>query len=330
MYYETYKKKHKKQRKSKRSGGCLGFLLKKLFKLLLLVLILALLSAALLYALPVAMMNVEPADAELSLTSNLPNSRLNVLLLGLDVLDDSSQRSDTMMIATIDYTSVKLTSIMRDTLVEIDGHGTQKINSAYSYGGPELAMRCVNETFGLNITNYVAVDFTTLVKLVDAVGGVDMEITAAELEQMNKNVGMSAWMFKPQGYDAVPMTQAGKVHLNGLFALGYARIRKIDSDYMRTYRQRKVISAILDSSKRQLWNPLLYARLYGVLKESVQTNLSVVELISLAEKALLAGEIETMRVPEDAYCTDNGSSIRITKPQESKASLKRFLYSSSN
>lgn len=330
MYYETYKKKHKKQRKSKRSGGCLGFLLKKLFKLLLFVLILALLAAALLYALPVAVMNVEPADTELSLTGNLPSSPLNVLLLGLDVLDDSSQRSDTMMIATIDYTSVKLTSIMRDTLVEIDGHGTQKINSAYSYGGAELAMRCVNETFGLNITNYVAVDFTTLVKLVDAVGGVDMEITVAELEQMNKNVGMSAWMFKPQGYDAVPMTRAGKVHLNGLFALGYARIRKIDSDYMRTYRQRKVISAILDSAKHQLWNPLLYARLYRVLKESVQTNLSPVELISLAEKALLAGEIETMRVPEDAYCTDNGSSIRITRPQESKASLKRFLYSSSN
>lgn len=325
MYYESYRKKDKRRR-GRRSGGCLGWLVKKMVKLLVFVLILALLAAGALYALPVAVMNIQPTNADLSLTNGLPSDKLNVLLLGLDVLDDSSQRSDTMMIATMDYSSIKLTSVMRDTLVNIPGHGEQKINSAYSYGGPEMTMKCVNETFGLNITNYAAVDFTTLVKIVDAVGGIDMEITDAELEQMNKNVGMSAWMFRPLGYDAVPMTQSGKVHLNGLFALGYARIRKIDSDYMRTYRQRKVISAVIDKMKSQLWNPIMYAKLWQVLQESVQTNLSIVELISLAEKAMFAKEMDTLRIPEDAHCQDNGSTIRITKPIESKASLRAFLY----
>ena len=325
MYYETYKKKDRRRR-SRRSGGCLGWLVKKLFKLLALVLVLAILAAGALYALPVAVMNIQPADTDLSLNHSLPSNKVNVLLLGLDVLDDSSQRSDTMMIATLDYDSVKLTSVMRDTLVEIPGHGRQKINSAYSYGGPEMAMKCVNEAFGLNITNYVAVDFTTLVRIVDAVGGIEMEISDAELEQMNKNVGMSAWMFKPLGYDAVPMTQAGKVHLNGLFALGYARIRKIDSDYMRTYRQRKVISAVIDRMKGQLWNPVMYAKLFDVMQDAIQTNMSVFELVSLAEKAMFAKEMDTMRVPEDKHCEDNGSSIRITKPEEAKASLKAFLY----
>ena len=326
MYYETYKKKDKRRR-GRRSGGCLGWLMKKLIKLLIFVLILSLLAAGTLYALPVAFMNIQPANADLSLNNALPSSKVNVLLLGLDVLDDMSQRSDTMMIATLDYDSVKLTSVMRDTLVDIPGHGKQKINSAYSYGGPEMAMKCVNETFGLNITNYAAVDFTTLVKIVDAVGGIKMEITPAELEQMNKNVGMSAWMFRPLGYDAVPMTQSGKVELNGLFALGYARIRKIDSDYMRTHRQRKVISAVIDKMKTQLWNPIMYAKLFAVLRDSVQTNLSLPELISLAEKALFAKDMQTLRIPEDKHCQDNGSSIKITKPEECRSSLKAFLYS---
>lgn len=325
MYYEEYRKKNKRRRR-RRSGGCLGFLIGKLVKLLSVVLVLALIAAVILYALPGAVMNLEPAGSDLSINGALPSNRVNLLLLGLDVLDGESQRSDTMMVASIDYNSVKLSSIMRDTLVDIPGHGTQKINSAYSYGGPEMSMKCVNETFGLNITNYVAVDFTTLVRLVDAVGGIEMEITDAELEQMNKNVGMSAWMFKPLGYDAVPMTKSGKVTLNGLFALGYARIRKIDSDYMRTYRQRKVISAVLDKIKGQLWNPLMYARLFGVLKDSVQTNLSPIELISLAEKALFAGEMETMRLPEDSHCVDNGSTIKITDPQGCRNAMQTFLY----
>jgi len=326
MYYESYKKKDKR-RHGRRSGGCLGFLLRKLFKLIAVVLVLALLASALLYAIPVSFMNIEPAEGKLGLTGGLPNDKLNVLLLGLDVLDDASQRSDTMIIATIDYDSVKLTSVMRDTLVDIPGHGRQKINAAYACGGPEMAMRCVNEAFGLNITNYVAVDFVTLVRLVDAVGGIELEISDAELQQMNKNVGMSAWMFRPLGYTAEPMTKSGKVKLNGLFALGYARIRKIDSDYMRTHRQRRVISAVLDKIKSQIWNPLMYVRLYQVLDSSVQTNLSLIELISLAEKAVIsAGSIETLRIPEDVHCTDNGSSISITKPAEARASLHRFLY----
>jgi len=328
MYYETYRGKTRKTRsgKVKRRSGCLGWLMRLFFKLLALVLVLAVLAAGVLYVLPPSFLNIETGAADLALTDGLPSSRINVLLLGLDKLNEGSQRSDSMIIASIGYNSIRLSSVMRDTLVNIPGHGEAKINSAYAHGGAEAAMRAVNETFGLNITRYVAVDFVALVELIDALGGVDVTITQAELEQINANVRNVWRIFQPLGYDAVPMTQTGEVHLDGLFALGYARIRKIDSDYARTNRQRTVINAMLDQFKKQMLDPEMYRELLDVFNERVDTNLSWIELVSIAEKAVFAGDIQTTRVPQDQHCTDNGSSIRITLPEENKKWLRSFIY----
>lgn len=328
MYYETYRGKTRKTRSGKvrRRSSCLGWLAKLLFRLLAFVLVLAVLAAGVLYIIPPSFLNIETSTSDLALTDGLPSGRVNVLLLGLDKLNEGSQRSDSMIIASIGYNSIRLTSVMRDTLVNVPGHGEVKINSAYAYGGAEAGMRAVNETFGLNITRYVAVDFVALVELIDALGGVDLTITQAELEQINANVRNVWRIFQPLGYDAEPMTQTGDVHLNGLFALGYARIRKIDSDYARTNRQRTVINAMLSQFKKQMLDPSMYKEMLNVFNERVDTNLSWVELISIAEKAVFSGDIQTTRVPQDQHCTDNGSSIRITLPEENKKWIRSFLY----
>ena len=333
MYYDTYRGKRGGKRRRERGGGCTGWLLGTLLKLIALVLVAVVLAVGVLYAIPPSFMNIESGNAELSLTDGLPSDRVNVLLLGVDFLEDGQQRSDAMMIASVGYNSVRLVSALRDTLVEIPGYGEHKLNSAYSYGGAEMAMRVVNETFKLNITNYIVVDFSTMVDLVDAIGGVDVEIEDKELEHLNKyayDTFKKINAVNPEKYghyiNSQPYTQGGTLHLNGLFATGSTRLRLIDTDYIRTSRQRRVLSAILEQVKAQIWNPLMYARLYGVCRNSIQTNLSLAELISLGEKALVAGKIETDRMPRDEYILDNGSSIEITDVQGNIAAMHGFLY----
>lgn len=329
MYYDTYRGRNRRRRRS-----CLGWLIGSLMKLISLVLVLAILAAALVYAIPPSFLNIEDSGANLSLTDGLPGSRVNILLLGIDFLKEGQQRSDSMMVASFGYNSLRLTSIMRDTMVTIPGQpGLHKINSAFSYGGAEMAMRVVNETFGLNITNYICIDFSSMVDLVDAIGGIDIEVEAGELQQLNSiayNTYKKIIAVNPDKYAhyaaSQPYTQAGELHLNGLFATGYARIRQIDSDYMRASRQRRVLSAVLKQVRERIWDPNMYAGLYNVLKDSVSTNLSWVELISLGEKALVAGKMETDRMPHDEHIADSGSAIDITDPQGCVTAMRNFLY----
>lgn len=325
MYYEDYDRHPRRRRRRRRRGGCLGRLL---FRLIALLLILAAISSAVLYLLPVSLFMVEP-EADLALTNDLPSQPMNVLVLGVDVLNHGSQRSDTMMIASIDCGTLKLTSIQRDTVAQIDGHGQTKINAAYAYGGAELAMRTVNQTFGMNIMRYVVVDFTVLVRLVDALGGIELDITEAERQQINRNVASSGAVFGPLGYHPTELLDSGEgTHLDGLQALGYARIRKIDSDFARTSRQRAVIDAMLREFKSAAWNPVVLARFVAAGFNGMETNLSAVELVSLAEKALLAGELEQLRLPLDGTFSDDGSSLKINNLDKNLRTLREFIYDS--
>ncbi len=280
MYYEPYRGK-KKRKKSRR--GCLSAIGRFLLKVLAVLIVLALLAAGFLYVLPTSLFMVEP-DADLSLTDGLPSSPFNVLILGVDVESSGSQRSDTMIVASIGSGSLKLTSIQRDTVVDLGEYGEQKINAAYAYGGPELAVRAVNELLELNIMRYVVVDFTVLVEMVDALGGVDIDITEAEMEHINKNVLLSRKVFEPLGYTETELTEYGEdTHLDGLQALAYARIRKLDSDFVRTSRQRIVIEAMLESLRSQLWNPVVLVRFIKAGLEGIETNLSTLQILSLGE-----------------------------------------------
>lgn len=332
MYYDTYRGKTRK--KQKRKGGCFAWLIGRLLRLLIFLIVLALLAAGALYALPVGLMNIEPANADLSLTDGLPGNRVNVLLLGLDFLNEGQQRSDAMILASIGRDGVKLCSLMRDTMVEIPGHGRHKLNSAYSYGGAEMVMRVINETFQLNITNYIALDLRTLVDVIDAVGGVEVNVKESELEQLNKyawNTYVRICQIEPEKYaryqNSQPIAQAGIMRLNGLFATSYARIRHSDSDYMRAARQREVFAAIFKSIRENIAHPKMYLQLWNVMQSSISTNLSIPELISLGEKILISGEIDTARIPMNEHAQDDGSSIKITQIDACRRALHEFIYS---
>lgn len=328
MYYEAYesKKEKKKKRRKRRRGSCMGVIGRFFGRLIALAVMVALLAAGILYLMPTALFMVEP-DAELSLTDGLPASPFNVLVLGVDTLNDGAQRSDTMMIASIDGKTLRLTSIQRDMIAEIAGHGRNKINSAYAFGGPELAMRTVNEALDLNIMRYVVVDFSVLVRLVDALGGIEMDISEAEMNHINQNVWLSRKVFAPLGYTAELLDEYGEdVQLNGLRALAYARIRKLDSDFMRTSRQRAVINAMLKKFRSQLWNPVTVVRFVSAGLEGIETNLSAIELLALGEKALFSGEMEQLRLPVDGSFSDNGSSLTVTDRNANISRFREFTY----
>ena len=334
MYYESYERRGRRERGRKRGGSCSGWLMGMLFRLILLVLVLALLAAGALYILPVAFLNVEPVGTDLALTDGLPGNRVNVLLVGLDLSNDSGQRSDAMIIASVGYDGVKLTSVMRDTVVDIPGHGRQKLNAAYALGGPNLLMRTINQTFKLNITNYIVADFRALVDIIDALGGVEVEVTQSELKYLNSYAAhtfRSIYATDPSKYahylDSEPIYATGTMRLNGVFATGYSRIRYSDSDYVRTGRQREVLAAMLTRFREQAWNPLVYVRLIMALNGSIETNLTWPELISLGEKVAISGKVDTMRLPLDGYLYDNGSTIEITDLDTTVHELHSFIYS---
>ena len=330
MYYEEpYEKKKRRRVRRRRRGGCLGALLRLLLKLVAMVAALAVLAGIGLYFLPEGVFMVERGGG-LSLTGGLPESPFNVLLLGVDTLNDGAQRSDTMMIASVSRKGLKLTSLQRDVVANIEGHGRAKLNAAFAYGGPELAMRTVNETFGMNIMRYAVVDFTAVVKLVDALGGIEVDISEDEMRHINKNLYLSRTVFLPLGYTAQPMTAYGEdTHLNGLEALAYARIRKLDSDFMRTSRQRTVISAMLERIGENLYNPVMLYNFVRTAFGCVDTNLSAVELVSLGEKALLSGHVEQLRLPVNGTFDDNGSTLTMTDRQANVDKLYQFLYGES-
>ena len=326
MYYETYRKKPKKRDQRRRStfGEWLAHALLKLIALAIAVVVLC---AGVLYALPPSIFMVEPEEGDLALTDGLPARCINVLLLGTDLLRDSAQRSDAVIIASVGYGRLRLTSVLRDTVVEIPGHGANKLNAAFAYGGAELAMRTLNQNFGLNIMHYARVDYVALVKLVDAIGGVEMDITEAERDRLNTTV-LEVWrVFKPLGYTATELTQYGeRVHLDGLQALAYARIRKIDSDYVRASRQRKLLSAMLVKIRANLWNPAMWVRLWQAVMGSIDTNMSPLQMISLGEKALMAGGASQLRLPVDGSFTDDGSKLNVNDRNANRAAFIHFVY----
>lgn len=166
-------------------------------------------------------------------------SRLvNILLVGQDRLEDQGRtRSDSMILCTFNKRTreIILTSFLRDMYVEIPGHGSNRINAAYAYGGAELLEQTLEENFAITVDGTVEVDFSGFSQIIDRLGGVDMELREDE----------AALITKETGYD----TQAGMQHLCGDQALNYARIRKLDADgdFSRTSRQRALMNAMLDA-----------------------------------------------------------------------------------
>ena len=247
---------------------------------------------------------------DLSINNSLPDTWFNVLLLGTDerTLNDSA-RTDSMMICSINRSTgqVKLTSIMRDIAIEYtdigEYNGTYRINAANFFGGPNLAMKTVNEKFGMNIQNYVMVNFFGFQKIAQKLGGVEMDITQEEMDEINKLIVKQAKMAFNAGIDEsdqenVYLENYGEnTHLNGRQTLAYARIRKLNGgDYMRSERQRRVLGKLMEKVKDL--DAMEIASLVATMGDQVKTNLSVEDIISTA---ILVGngvtELDTFQLP---------------------------------
>ena len=180
----------------------------------------------------------------------MANPPVNIALFAVDRRkEDDRANSDVIMVISIDQQNgkIKMASIMRDTYVNIDGHGMNKINAAYALGGPQLAIKTINQSFDLDIKDYINVDFYSAAKIVDALGGVNVNVKQPELSYINNYLDEVAIYEK---IPAVHVSQAGLQKLSGRQAVAYTRIRGVgNGDYERTERQRSVLVALFSKMK---------------------------------------------------------------------------------
>ncbi len=171
---------------------------------------------------------------------------INIIMVGDDSRGSGNARSDVIMLLSINPNShrISLVSFMRDMYLPIQGGYSSRINHAYEAGGLPLLYQCLQNNFGLHIDGGVKLDFTGFSKAVDALGGVDISLSAAEAKSMISN------MLSYSGRWTDPSTiHEGMCHLDGNAALAYCRIRKIDNDFNRTARQRKMLTTLFNQFK---------------------------------------------------------------------------------
>lgn len=208
----------------------------------------------------------------------------NIALFGLDNRSSNnydSGNSDVIMVASINNKTkeVKLVSVYRDTCLSVGGGAYRKANSAYARGGPKQAVQMLNSNLDLDITEYICVDWAAMVEVIDDLGGLDLEITQAEMQQINK---YKKDIDKVTGLTTPEMTQYGLVHLDGTQATTYARIRKLSGDdFKRASRQRIVLQAMLEKAKSSDVGTLL--SIVNSVVDDISTTLSTEEILSLAK-----------------------------------------------
>lgn len=260
----------------------------------------------------------------------------NILLIGADKEKYGAQRSDTIMIVSVNKNTGKitLTSVLRDSYVNIPGEGYSKINASHVWGGANLLVQTLESNFGLKIDEYCVVDFDMFTAIIDALGGIDVEITEEEADYLNNG----------QDYKKSPkpdeFTSGKSVHINGYQALWFSRIRYLDTDFMRTGRQRRVITSIISSVKSKL-TPAGIPQLVKIAKDVapyIKTTLTKDELISLGFDVLgclmkaddgLDNMLVSQKIPFDGtwyYDTIYGEDVVVLDVEENKELLYLSVY----
>jgi len=248
----------------------------------------------------------------------------NILLIGSDKRATWKQtgRSDSVMIATIDNKNkqLKLTSLMRDMYVEIPGNGNNRFNAAYSFGGVSLLYETIAQNFGIKLDGYVLVDFQAFEEVINAVGGVEINLTQAEYEYLTTAYHRGTVL------DVV----AGANTLNGEQALAYTRIRQdAKGDFGRTQRQRNVISSLFAKAKAMSLNDLL--GLSDKVLPYVTTDLSDSEMLSYMKTVLFMGttDIHQMRIPVDHSFENakiNKMAVLTIDLEKNREALSSFIF----
>lgn len=270
---------------------------------------------------------------------------INILLVGADKnldeqdKDGAARRSDSMMIATLDMKNKKLkvTSLMRDMYVPIPGHGSRKLNAAYSLGGIRLLYETIVSNFGIKMDGYAEVNFDAFVEVINAVGGVEATLTESEAVNLNDTNYIKRKKFRN--------VTVGKQVLNGYQALGYCRIRhgKMKNgrypavltasgkgdDYGRVERQRLVMQALLKKVKSM--SPNKWMELVGVVLPKVTTDLDKDDIYSYMVAIVRMGttELNQFSLPiQDGYTSEsiNGEQCLVPDIPKNKTALQNFIF----
>ena len=279
----------------------------------------------------------DPTALGIDPSVTMDDSIKNIALFGLDqrsAYSEDSTRSDVIMVLTVDnkHKKLKITSILRDSYVSIEGENSNgvhvdymdKINAAYAEGGYELAIRTLNRNFGLNIMDYVTIDFTDTAAIVDAFGGVEISLTAEEKWEINQNLwnlsqeteGLikdSDFLADANGevVDLAGAEYSDSVELlNGNQAVAYGRIRNIGYDYQRVERQQIVFKALMNRVTQLSFGE--YPSLISQLMPYCETSLDLTDAIGMTPILTSDFTIETISVPDVDYeldLTDDGSYL---------------------
>lgn len=286
----------------------------------------------------------------LDLNANLPDNVVNILLVGIDTrdasLDSGLQQGDVQMILSIDKDTgaIKLTSLLRDIYATIPGYKNKnRINVAYARGGGQLAMRTINKNFEMNIEYYVTINFYGLASIIDSIGGIDIDLTKQEAGAINTYLRQH-----PPKYDNTDGSQRvslekvdGVQHLDGVQAVMYARLRKIDNDFARTARQRHLLELLLN----KVMQDMTLDKMLSLIETCVPYVTTNIGLGTMAELGLTVlnsdlitraqqGEtlIEQHRVPMDgcySYKDVDGASVIYmgsTNFPKNVKSIHEFIY----
>ena len=279
----------------------------------------------------------DPTALGIDPSVTMDDSIKNIALFGLDqrsAYSEDSTRSDVIMVLTVDnkHKKLKITSILRDSYVSIEGENSNgvhvdymdKINAAYAEGGYELAIRTLNRNFGLNIMDYVTIDFTDTAAIVDAFGGVEISLTAEEKWEINQNLWNlsqeTEGLIKDSDFLADANGQvvdlAGAEYsdsvelLNGNQAVAYGRIRNIGYDYQRVERQQIVFKALMNRVTQLSFGE--YPSLISQLMPYCETSLDLTDAIGMTPILTSDFTIETISIPDVDYeldLTDDGSYL---------------------
>jgi len=255
----------------------------------------------------------------------------NILVFGIDSRgsDDIKCRADAIMIVCLDHNSkeIKLISLMRDTGVTIEGRSSlDKLGHSYSYGGVGLLINTINDNFGLDIQRFIMLDFNSSAQVIDKIDGIELDIKIEEVKYANQNIDEQNVLL---GTSIPYLTHAGYQTLTGSQAVAWARIRHSDSDFVRTSRQRILVSALM-----QKVASLDRAKQLAILEDVAglfETNMNSIDLIRVGTSGTeLIKNMSEYRVPQDGLYTVQQNPWMMVVDWESQiAALHEYIWGES-
>ena len=229
----------------------------------------------------------------------------NILLVGTDgEYVEKGNRSDGMMLVTIDSKNkdIRISSIARDTYVDIPGYSTEKLTHAYAYEGIDLLREVFKVNFNLDIDKYIAVNFVSFMDIMDELGGVEVNVEEKDIKEINKYIDACYGYYKNKDEkDKEYITKSGVQRLNGYQALAFSRIRYTDSAFARDNRHREVAESVYKEFAQK--GVETYKKCADIILNNTKTNISPIEMMNLAYTVLKINDkdIDQFQFPLEEY-----------------------------